>query len=220
LSGALVAAAATVGGGTDEAVATTICVPSVAATCPGNGSAVGKADVEEAMSFEGADGNPDTVLIGSGTFTESAVPFEPIGGSGDTYEPRGSDPLTIQGAGADTTILTSTASANVYIVNLGSNNSRAITMRDLTVQVPAALPDGQGAAFQLDGDTLENVDIVSLNKDSDGIGSEVGPGNVYRGGELRGEAGGSIGDALRGGWGVWGLTPGRRRGGQRRPLGA
>jgi hypothetical protein len=65
-------------------------------------------------------------------------------------------------------------------------------MRDLTVRVPASFPDGLGGAFQMIEATLENVDVVSLNPGSDAVASAVGPGNVFRGGEVRGEGGGSI----------------------------
>ncbi len=135
----------------------------------------------------------DQILIAPGTFTEDRD-FEPANGSPETLEPTGSDPLTVTGAGPGATFLTSGATKNVFIVNLASNNARAITMRDLTVQMPDSDPeDGAGAALQIDGDTvLDNVDIVSFNEGSDGIPSAIGPGNVFRNGELRGEAGGSI----------------------------
>lgn len=182
-----------------SASATTICVPNFdPSRCPSGGGNVTKTDLEEAMSFQGSDGQADEIRLAAGVHTESAAPFEPAGGSGETLEPGGSDPLTIAGADTESTIVTSSATANAFVVNLNFNNSRAITMRDLTVRVPAGMPDGLGAAFQLDGDVLEGVDIVSLNDESDGIASVIGPGNVFRGGEVRGESGGSIGDGLRG----------------------
>jgi hypothetical protein len=183
--------------GPGSAAATTICVPAFSAACPNSGGNVAKTDVEEAMSFQGADGTADQVLIAPGTYTEDAAAgFEPPSGSKGSIEPGGSDPLTIAGAGPGATILTSNATGNIFLVNLAFN-SRAILMRDLTVRIPASFPDGLGAAFQIDGDTLDNVDIVSRNEGSDGVASAVGTGNVFRNGEIRGESGGSVDDALR-----------------------
>ena len=148
------------------------------------------------MTLQAKDGTADQIVIAAGTFVETAG-FEPPGGSGGTYEPEGSDALTITGAGPAATILTSSGTGNIFLFNLGSNNSRSITMRDLTARVPATFDDGLGSAFQTTGDTLDNVDIVSRNPGSDGIASAVGTGNVFRNGEIRGESGGTVDDALR-----------------------
>ena len=180
----------------EGAAATTFCVPGFTSACPGSGGNVAEADVEKAMFLQGEDGIPDQVRIAAGTFTENGT-FEPPSGNAPTFEPYGDDPLTIVGAGPGATVLTSSGSENVYLFNFSSSNSRPATMRDLTVRVPASFPDGLGSALQLDGDILENVDVVSLNEGSDGIASIVGSGNVFRNGEMRGEGGGSIDDAVR-----------------------
>jgi hypothetical protein len=190
--------------GAGDAEATTICVPDFTAACPNSGGNVKKADLEEAMSFQGEDGKADEIHVAAGTFTETGG-FEPEPGfsSPESFEPHGTDPLTIAGSGTGSTFLTSAGTKNVYLVNLDYNNTRAIAIRDLTVRIPASFPDGgangYGAAFQLHGDVLERVDIVTLNDGSGGIESEVGPGNVFRNGEVRGEAGARIGDGLRAG---------------------
>ena len=40
-----------------------------------------------------------------------------------------------------------------------TTDGRPIVMRDLTVVVPASLPDNQGSGIQVGGDTLEGVDV-------------------------------------------------------------
>jgi hypothetical protein len=182
--------------GAADAAATTICVPAFTTACPNSGGNVAKADLEEALSFQGSDGKADEVLIAAGTFTENGG-FEPAGGSTTSLELTGSDPLTVVGAGPAATIVTSASTSNNYAVNFGFNSSRALTVRDLTFQAPASMPDGLGAAVQLGkGNTLDNVDIVSLNPESDGI-SAGGNGAVFRNGEVRGGgASGSIADGL------------------------
>jgi hypothetical protein len=200
LGGALVTAAVAIGGGSDDAGATTICVPSVAAACPGNGSAVGKTDLEEALSFEGEDGKPDSVLLAAQTYTENAS-FEPGGGtSSDTFEYTGSDLLTVLGAGVGKSIITSAGSANAFVFNTNYNNTRATTLRDLTIRVPASFPDGLGAGLQLTKeDTLEEAEVVSLNKESDGI-LVNGAGGAVRNSTVRGEgAQGLIRDGINAG---------------------
>jgi len=203
-AGALAAAVCAFSLGADDAGATTFCVPSFSAACPNSGGNVAEADLEQAMSLEATDGKADEIRLAAGTFTEAAAPYEPVGGSGETLEPTGSDPLTVVGAGPAASVITSVATSNVFIVNLDFNNTRQITLKDLTVRVPASAADGLGAALQIHGDTLENVDLVSRNDESDGIASAVGSGNVFRDGEIRGEAGGSIGDAVHGGSAVGG----------------
>lgn len=202
--GALAFAFAAISLGADEAAATTFCVPGFTATCPNAGGNVAETDLEKAMGLQGEDGKADEVRVAAGTFTESAA-YEPEPGSSNpnTFEPKGSDPLTVVGAGAGSTILTSAGTTNIYLLNLDYNNSRPIVMRDLTVRIPTSFPDGgpngYGAAFQLHGDVLEDVDIVTLNDESNGIASVVGPGNVFRGGEIRGEGGAEPGDGFRAG---------------------
>ncbi len=182
----LTAAAAVLGfgAGLEDAEATTICVPGVATACPGTAGAVGKTDLEEALSYQGSDGKADEVIVAAGTYSENAS-FEPEAGtSATTFELVGTDPLTVTGAG-EGTILTSASAANEYVVNLSYNNTRAITMRDLTVQDPASQPDGlAGGILLYEGDTLERVTVVSLNEGGDGI-LGYGPGNVVRDCEVR-----------------------------------
>ncbi len=203
-AGALAVTVCALSLGADDAGATTFCVPSFSPACPNSGGNVAEADLEQAMSLQAVDGEADEIRLAAGTFTEAAAPYEPVGGSGETLEPTGSDPLTVVGAGPAVSVITSVATGNVFIVNLDFNNTRQITLKDLTVRVPASAADGLGAALQIHGDTLENVDVVSRNDESDGIASAVGSGNVFRDGEVRGEAGGSIGDALHGGSAVGG----------------
>jgi hypothetical protein len=194
----LAAAVATMGMGAADASATTFCVPTYSSVCPNSGGNVAEPDVEKAMGLQGKDGVADRVVIAAGTFTETGA-FEPATGFKDpgSFEPAGSDPLTIEGAGPGATVLTSGEPGNIFLVNLFAvGNNRAIMTRDLTVRIPADFPDNQGAAVQLEGDTLDNVDIVSLNHLSDGVVG-VGPGNVFRNGELRGEAGGTIREGLK-----------------------
>jgi hypothetical protein len=193
---AVIALAVVLGANVGSATATTFCVPSFHAACPNSGGNVAKADVEEAMGLNSTDGIADQVIIAAGTFTENST-YEPEPATdSETFEPKGSDPLTVIGAGPAATVLTTPATGNVFIVNLSYNNSRAITIKDLTVRIPASLPDGLGSAFQLDGDVLDNVDIVSRNPDSGGIASAVGAGNVFRNGETRGESGGNLDDPM------------------------
>lgn len=157
------------------ASATTFCVPTFRADCPNSGGNKAEADVEKAMSTEAADGKADQILIAPGTYTETNA-FEPAGGDGGTFEPTGSDKLTIAGAGPGATVLTSGQTGNAYILNLDFNNTREITLRDLTIRAPATLPDGGGAAVQAHGDHFENVDLESRNPGTDGI-SMIGGGS-------------------------------------------
>jgi hypothetical protein len=180
------------------ASATTFCVPDYSAACPNSGGNVKEADLEKAMGLNSSDGVADEIVIAAGTVIENGS-FEPASGFTDpgSIEPAGTDPLNVVGAGTAATIVTSSGNANVYLLDLGSG-SRLTTVRNLTLRIPASFPDGLGAAAQLaKGDTLEAVDIVSRNEGSDGVGSAFGAGNVVSGGEIRGEAGGSIDDALR-----------------------
>jgi hypothetical protein len=153
------------------------------------------------MSLQFDDGIPDRVVIAAGIFIEDGD-FEPEGGNPETIEPYGPDPLVIEGAGPATTVLTTGATGAFFVFNTsGSNYSREVTMRDLTVRIPASFTDGSGSGVQMSESTLENVDIVSLNVGSDALPSAYGPGNVFRDGEIRGEGGGSIVNAWKPGFG-------------------
>jgi hypothetical protein len=186
--------------GAADATASTICVPSYHPACPNNGVNLVVSDLEQALQAQGEDGVADTVLIAPGNYVENAG-FEPEPGSSnpETFEPAGEDPLTVVGAGRNQTFLTSPGNSNIFVVNLASNNSRAITLRSLAIVVPASFPDsgGNGSALQMaGGDTLDGVDILSRNEGSDGIASAPGV-NTVLGTEIRGDAGGHIGDAIQ-----------------------
>ena len=142
------------------ASATTFCVPAFHAACPNANGNVEKTTVEGAATSNGSDTFPDTIIIAAGTFTDA-----------DTIEPTGNDQLTIQGAGADATLLTSSANTNSYVFN---ENFRAggMVVRDLRIVVPASFPDGLGAAAQVSSNSLmERVDIEVRNPGSDAISS-------------------------------------------------
>jgi hypothetical protein len=173
------------------ALATTFCVPTLAA-CPG-GTGVAKADLEEAMGTNGSDGVADTVYVAAGSYTENAD-FEPEPGSSEpvVYEPKGSDPLTVIGAGAGSTALTSAGTGNTYVINLGYNNTRQITLRDLRIEIPSTFTDNQGAGiFMYNHDRLEDVAVISYNEGATAVVA-AGAGNVVRGGVIGG--GGLEGD--------------------------
>ena len=57
-----------------DASATTFCVPGFSSSCPNSGGNVAEADLEEAMSLQGADGKADEIRLTAGTFTESGAP--------------------------------------------------------------------------------------------------------------------------------------------------
>ena len=91
-------------------------------------------------------------------------------------------------------MITALNSTNSFVINLNFNNTRQIVMRDLTVRIPASMPDGQGAAIQAAKDEFLNVDIESRNPGASGV-SMVG-GGVFKDGRLFGASGGSIGYGL------------------------
>ena len=176
--------------------ATTFCVPAFdPVRCPDDGQNVAQADLETAMQSEATDGVPDSVIVAAGTYIDPA-----------TFSPSGTDPLTVEGAGAgpagdpSATRLTTASTANIFVVNLHSAPLRAIAMRDMTVVVPAALPDLGGAALQVAGDTLERVDIEIANPGSSGIPSWPG-GGIYREGTIYAVGGGTILRAIASGGG-------------------
>lgn len=193
---AALAAVAAVGLGAGEAGATTFCVPNFTAACPNANGNVAVADLEEAMSLDGFDAEPDQVIVAGGTYTEDAD-YEPSAGSVGTFQPTGADPLIITGAGVGVTHLTSAATGNIFLVNLGHNgNARDIVIRDLDLQVPTSFNDNGGAALQLfHGDTAERIAVESLNNGSDGVVA-VDPGNKIRDSEVFGQIGGLVATAL------------------------
>jgi len=191
---AVAAVAALLLGMTASAQATTYCVPTLSACPESIGTAV--ADLEEALSLNGFDDQPDQVFIAGGTYTEDAD-YEPPGGATGTFQVTGADPLTITGAGIGVTHLTSAGTGNIFLVNLGhSGNVRDIVIRDLNLQVPTSFTDNGGAALQLfHGDTAERITVESLNNGSDGV-IGIDPGNVIRDSELFSQLGGQLGTAL------------------------
>jgi hypothetical protein len=165
----------------DEARATTFCVPSFHAACIAGSGNIAQASLEAALQGNGDDGQPDRIILAP----------ETISTQGDSYEldSGDNDDLEIVGAGPDKTTITNTGNGNEFLINL--NGARDVTMRDLTLEVPAAYPDNQGGALQAEKDVFENVDIRSLNVRGDGINSAIG-GSLFTDGRLYGAAGGSI----------------------------
>ncbi|HSI81981.1 MAG TPA: choice-of-anchor Q domain-containing protein, partial [Solirubrobacterales bacterium] len=157
--------------------ATTFCVPNFHAACPDNGTNVAEANLETAMQASGSDGQADEVRVAPGTYTDP-----------DTFTPQGSDPLTVEGAGAAATELTSSSAANAYVLNL--QDRPGATFRDLTVAIPAVKLTG-APGVQLRG-TLEDVNILSRATNGTGIPSVLGDGSSFRGGHIYAESGGSI----------------------------
>jgi hypothetical protein len=173
------------------APATTFCVPAFdPARCPDNGENVEQANLETAMQSEANDGIADRIVIAPGTYTDT-----------NSFDVAGADLLTIEGAGAGdgadpgATRLTTSSGSGVIVVNLANSAIRPIAMRDLTVVVPATLPDDTGAAMQIRADTLERVDIEIANPGADGLASTP-DGGVYRDGAIYAVGGGSIRDAI------------------------
>lgn len=165
--------------------ATTFCVPTFHPACPNSGGNVAQANLETAMQTNGDDTVPDRIVIAAGTITNP-----------DTYGilSGDNDDLEIVGAGPAATAITTSGSGNEFVVNL--NGAREVTVRDLTLRVPASFPDGLGSALQAEEDTFENVDIESRNPGSDGAPSMIG-GSTFTDGRVYGSMGGSIGDAFR-----------------------
>ena len=163
------------------AEATTFCVPTFHAACPNSGGNVAQADLEAALQTSGDDTVPDRIVIDAVTVASSPDSYELDSGDNDDLE--------IVGAGPDKTTITNTGSGNEFMMNL--NGARDVTMRDLTLEVPAAYPDNQGGALQAEKGLFENVDIRSLNVRGDGINSAIG-GSVFLDGRVYGASGGSI----------------------------
>jgi hypothetical protein len=161
--------------------ATTFCVPGFHAACPNSGGNVAQAGLEAAMQTDGDDGEPDRILLDAGTISTQNNSYDLDSGDNDDLE--------IVGAGPDKTTITNTGSGNEFMINL--NGARDVTVRDLTLEVPAAYPDNQGGALQAEEDTFVNVDIRSLNVRGDGINSAIG-GSTFTDGRVYGSGGGSI----------------------------
>ncbi len=171
--------------GVTDASATTFCVPNFHAECPNNGTNVAQANLETAMQSNATDGVADTIKVDGVELTDA-----------QTFDPSGTDGLTIDGVGTATR-LTTASTVNSYTVNLASGgNARSITMRDLTVVIPASIVGNGGAAVQVSDDALENVDIESQNPLAAALVSWIG-GGTYTGGRIYSVGGGSIHNAIR-----------------------
>lgn len=178
----LVAVTAAVLACAGPASATTFCVPGFHAACPDNGTNVVKTTVESAAKSNATDGAADTVIIAAGTFTDD---------DDGTIAPTGTDLLTIQGAGADATILTSSANTNSYVFNENFRGG-ATTVRDLRIVVPTSFPDGLGSAAQTSKNSLlERVDVEVRNPGSDALSSFAT--GTYRDGRIYATGAGTIG---------------------------
>jgi hypothetical protein len=178
--------------GVDIASATSFCVPSFSSACPNNGVNVAEADLEKAMGTNAGDGVADSIVLAPGVISEDGA-YEPPSGfkNPGSIEPAGTDPLMVTGAGAGTSIVTSAGTGNIFLLAMGSA-ARPITLRALTLRAPAGFADGGGSVVQLStADTLEDVAVVSLNQECDGI-TAGGSGNLVRDVEVRGEGAGSI----------------------------
>lgn len=171
--------------GAASAHASTFCVPDYTATCPNNGTNIKLGSLETAMQANQSDGVKDTIHVAPGVITDP--------GSIET-DSGADDPLEIIGAGPAATVVTTSSTGNIFVMNI-EPGSRATTVRDLTIRIPATTPEDLGGAMQANGATLDNVDIDVRNDGGDGI-SFVG-GGVYRNGRMAGSAGGELGDAIR-----------------------
>lgn len=180
---ALATALALLGAG--SAQATTFCVPDYTAACPNNGTNVKQTSLESAMQANQSDGVKDTIHVAAGVVADP--------GSIET-DSGGSDALEIIGAGPEATVLTTSSAGNIFVMNI-EPGTRAITLRNLTVRVPASIPDGLGGAVQASGATLDNVDIDVRNDGGDGV-SFVGGGSFVDG-RIAASAGGELGDAIK-----------------------
>lgn len=149
------------------ASATTFCVPAFYADCPSGGGNVETNSLPNALSQDGSDGTPDIVHIDVSSFTPSS-----------SIKAIGSDDLTILGSGRDKTVISSSSSSNIYVLQLNSRTG-SVTMKDLSVVVPASFPDsgGNGAALQAGDVDLESVDFVTENDGSDAVANIIGGGN-------------------------------------------
>jgi hypothetical protein len=157
------------------ASATTFCVPNTSfAACPAGSTTAGTVDA--AITTNASDTVADKVYIAAGVFTDP-----------DTFDVAGTDDLEIVGAGPGTgagaTRLTSSDNGNQFVVNL---NGRAVTVRDLTIVIPASFPDSAGDGLLTNQDTIQNVDIESQNGNA-GLGSDgvvLGAGTTFSDGAV------------------------------------
>lgn len=176
-SAALFAVAAVLAVAAQPASATTFCVPGFTAACPDNGTNVPQANLQTAVNTSASDGSPDRVLVGPITFTTPAV-----------FAADGTDNLEIIGSGPDATRITTANTTGFYTVDFTATNQ--VTMRNLTVEIPAAQPNGGGGGIAMRGDVIENVDIESRNPGAVGISAQGG--GAFRDGSILGVPGGNF----------------------------
>lgn len=157
VSGLLVAAS--------PASATTFCVPAYFGTCTDNGSNQVRSTLSAAMTDNGSDGTADQVFVAPGTLTETG-----------SIAASGTDPLTVTGAGADQTEITTSATGNIIVLLLQDRSG--MKMSDLTLVVPASLQDSAGSGVQIRNAEIENVDVEIRNDRSDAFGSMLGNNTI------------------------------------------
>lgn len=181
--------------GAAPAAATDFCLDAADPNCPAGATI--QADLETAMTLNGNDGAADRIF----------VPAEVIS-KPDSLNPNDftlSDDLAVIGAGRESTVLTTSSSSNIYVINLAMIPNREVTMRDLTIRVPASFPDNAGSALQTSGDIFERVDLESRNPTATNFGSNA-VGNLINGGTFRdvrvyGSEGGAFDSVFRtSGW--------------------
>lgn len=182
---ALVCVLAAVSVAADGAAATTFCVPGFHSACPNSGGNVAQANLQTAMQTNGDDTVPDRIVIAAGTISTNSNSYELDSGDNDDLE--------IIGAGPEATAITNTGTGNEFMMDL--LGGRDVTMRDLTLRVPASFPNGGGGALQEEQDTFVNVDFESRNSGSDAVRSAVG-GGIFTDGRVYGSMGGSIDTAF------------------------
>jgi hypothetical protein len=160
LAGTVAVSAAT----SPAALATTFCVAGPAG-CSGVAVTAANLEAGALAAPQLADGQPDQIVVAAGTYTEV--------GDGTWNIGAGNDALTIRGAGAGQTTLTSAGTGNQLVLNLDAAGDHPVTLRDLTVAVPASFPDmgGYGGAMSAAGDVVERVGVTSANPRASGIGS-------------------------------------------------
>jgi hypothetical protein len=163
LAGTVAVSAAT----SPAALATTFCVGGPAG-CAGVPVAAADLEAGALAAPQLADGQPDQIVIAPGTYTEVADGTWNVG--------AGNDALTIRGAGAGQTTLGSAGTGNQMVLNLEAAGDHPVTLRDLTVAVPASFPDmgGYGAAMAAVGDLVERVHVTSANPRAGGISTAEG----------------------------------------------
>lgn len=123
--------------GATSAHASTFCVPDYTATCPNNGTNIKLGSLETAMQANQSDGAKDTIYVAPGVITDP--------GSIET-DSGAQDPLEIIGAGPEATVVTTSSTGNIFVMNI-EPGSRATTVRDLTIRIPATTPEDLGGAM-------------------------------------------------------------------------